>query len=84
MVSCSDSSSLLPKDDILVYSKKFKDQLKITRLTLRGEREKDVRMKESERMLFHCMLFQSQVAFLGHVSANGYRLNLAHLLSVKL
>ena len=66
-------------DDILVYSKTFEDHPQYIRLTLRRQRKKSVKMKTSK-----CMLFQRQVAFLGHIiSEEGYHFNPIHVFPLK-
>lgn len=55
---------VVPLDNILVYSKTFEDHQQNIRLTLRRVREKCVKMNASRGMLF-----QRQVAFLGHIVA---------------
>lgn len=54
----------MPLDNILVYSKTFEDHQQNIRLTLRRVREKCVKMNASRGMLF-----QREVAFLGHIVA---------------
>ena len=79
LVDVRDNFAVPYLDDIIIYSKSFKDHVEHIRMVLRKLKEKGVKLKASK-----CKMFKSEVTYLGRIiTKDGYRMDETNLTAIQ-